>query len=128
MGVSENVGQTLSDPGQKLIVYTLPSIWQYSFFQNATKIRLVKTDTHNKLFFFVVLFERVSSKLTSSWPPAREVGLGTAALAPLWADPRDPGDPQMNSARPFLMRRRVQIDTFARNWASIFRIVSHSFV
>jgi len=25
---SENVGQTISDPGQKLIVYTLPSIWQ----------------------------------------------------------------------------------------------------
>ena len=31
---SENVGQTISDPGQKLIVYTLPSILQYSFFQN----------------------------------------------------------------------------------------------
>ena len=29
-----NVGQTISDPGQKLIVYTLPSIWQYPFFQN----------------------------------------------------------------------------------------------
>ena len=34
----ENVGQTISDPGQKLIVYTLPSIWQYPFFQNGIKI------------------------------------------------------------------------------------------
>ena len=34
-----------------------------------------------------VSFLGVCSKLTSSWPPAREVGLGTAALAPLWADP-----------------------------------------
>ena len=25
---TENVGQTISDPGQKLIVYTLQSIWQ----------------------------------------------------------------------------------------------------
>ena len=25
---SGNVGQTISDPGRKLIVYTLPSIWQ----------------------------------------------------------------------------------------------------
>ena len=35
---SESVGQTISDPGQKLIVYTLPSIWQYPFFQNDIKI------------------------------------------------------------------------------------------
>ena len=34
---SENVGQTISDPGQKLIVYTLPSIWQGPFFQNDIK-------------------------------------------------------------------------------------------
>ena len=46
------------------------------------------------------------------------MGLGTAALAPLWADPRDPG---MNSARLFFMRRHCQMDTFARNWASNFR-------
>ena len=35
---SENVGQTISDPGQKLIVYTLPSIWQYPLFRNDIKI------------------------------------------------------------------------------------------
>ena len=69
----------------------------------------------------LLLFEGVCSKLTSSWPPAREVGLGTAALAPLWADNRDPGDPGMNSARPFFMRRHCKMDTFARNWASNFR-------
>ena len=34
---TENVGQTISDPGQKLIVYTLPSIWQYPLFQNDIK-------------------------------------------------------------------------------------------
>ena len=72
-----------------------------------------------------MLFEGVCSKLTSSWPPAREVGLGTAAPAPLWADPRVAADcrglPWMNSARLFFMRRRMQIDTFARNWASNFR-------
>ena len=38
-------------------------------------------------YLMMVLFEGVCSKLTSSWPPAREVGLGTAALAPLCADP-----------------------------------------
>ena len=35
---TEHVGQTICDPGQKLIVYTLPSIWQYPFFQNGIKI------------------------------------------------------------------------------------------
>ena len=35
---SENIGQTISDPGQKLIVYTLPSVWQYPFFQIDIKI------------------------------------------------------------------------------------------
>ena len=30
---TENVGQTISDPGQMLILYTLPSIWPYPFFQ-----------------------------------------------------------------------------------------------
>ena len=35
---SVNAGQTISDPPQKLIVYTLPSIWQYTFFQNDIKI------------------------------------------------------------------------------------------
>ena len=37
---TENVGRTISDPGQKLIVYTLPSIWQYPFFQNDIKIQV----------------------------------------------------------------------------------------
>ena len=36
----ENVGQTISDPGQKLIVDTLPSIWQYPFFQNDIQIQV----------------------------------------------------------------------------------------
>ena len=35
---SENVGQTISDPGQKSIAYTLPSIWHYPFFQNSIQI------------------------------------------------------------------------------------------
>ena len=43
---SENVGQTISDPGQKLIVYTLPSIWQYPFFQNAIKMKLFCQNRH----------------------------------------------------------------------------------
>ena len=38
---TENGGQTISDPGQKLIVYTLPSIWQYPFFQNAFEIHVI---------------------------------------------------------------------------------------
>ena len=37
---------------------------------------------------------------------------------PLLRDPRDPGE---NSGRLYSMCRRVQIDTFARNWASNFR-------
>ena len=40
---------------------------------------------------------------------------------PLPRDPGDPGDPGENSGRLYSMRRRVQIDTFARNWASNFR-------
>ena len=96
---SENVGQTLSDPGQKLIVYTLPSIWQYPFFQNDIKIPVFCQNRHPQQigFFCIVLpigiaywpllfrleslgpigiayFEGVSFKLTSSWPPARERG------------------------------------------------------
>ena len=43
---SENVGQTISDPGQKLIVYTLPSIWQYPFFQNDIKIPVFCQNRH----------------------------------------------------------------------------------
>ena len=35
---TENVGQTISDPGRKLIVYTLPAIWQYPFFINNLNI------------------------------------------------------------------------------------------
>ena len=45
---SENVGQTtsISDPGRKLIVYTLPSIWQYPFFQNDIKIPVFCQNRH----------------------------------------------------------------------------------
>ena len=54
---TENVGQTISDPGQKLIVYTLPSIWQYPFFQNDIKKYryFVKTDTHKKSDLFCIV-------------------------------------------------------------------------
>ncbi len=51
---SENVGQTISDPGQKLIVYTLPSIWQYPFFQNDIKIPVFCQNRHpQKIGFFL---------------------------------------------------------------------------
>ena len=75
-------------------------------------------------------FEGVSFKLTSSWPPARERGVASCSPDAASGDPRDPGE---SSGRLYSMRRRVQIDTFARNWASnfhsftYFRIVSHSF-
>ena len=50
--------------------------------------------------------------------PRREKGGWRAAVQmPL---PGDPGDPA-SSGRLYSMRRRVQIDTFARNWASNFR-------
>ena len=50
----QNVGQTISDPGQKLIVYTLPSIWQYPFFQNDIKIPVFCQNRHpHKIGFFV---------------------------------------------------------------------------
>jgi len=35
---TENVGQTISDPLYKLIVYTLPSIWQQPFSINNLEI------------------------------------------------------------------------------------------
>ena len=47
---SENVEQTISDPGQKLIVYTLPWIWQYPLFQNGYKYRyFIKTGKSKKI-------------------------------------------------------------------------------
>ena len=53
----ENVGQTISDPGQKLIVYSLPSIWQYPFFQNDMKIPVFCQNRGIKkiVFVFIVL-------------------------------------------------------------------------
>ena len=51
----ENVGQTISDPGQKLIVYTLPSIWQYPFFQNDINISVFCQNRQiQKIGFFVL--------------------------------------------------------------------------
>ena len=56
--------------------------------------------------------------------PRREEGGQRAAVQmPLPGDPGDPGDPRdcvENSGRLYSMRRRVQIDTFARNWVSTF--------
>ena len=50
----ENVGQTISDPRQKLIVYTLPSIWQYPFFQNDIKIPVFCQNRHpQQIGFFL---------------------------------------------------------------------------
>ena len=48
-------------------------------------------------------------------PRREEGGSRAAGHMPLWLDPLE------NSGRPDSMRRRVQIDTFARNWASNFR-------
>ena len=42
---------------------------------------------------------------------------------PLPGDPRDPGE---SSGRLYSMRRRMQIDTFARNWASNFRKIQEN--
>ena len=57
--------------------------------------------------------------------PRREEGGPRAAVQmPLPRDPGDPGDqrhPRENSRRLHSMRRCVQIDTFAQNWASNFR-------
>ena len=50
----ENVGQTISDPGQKLIVYTLPSIWQYPFFQNDIKIPVFCQNRQTQKIGFVL--------------------------------------------------------------------------
>ena len=54
-------------------------------------------------------------------PRREEGGSRAAGHMPLWLDPRDPRDPGENTRRLYFMRRRVQIDTFARNWASNFR-------
>ena len=50
----ENVGQTISDPGQKLIVYTLPSIWQFPFSQNDIKIPVFCQNRHPQKIGFVL--------------------------------------------------------------------------
>ena len=56
-------------------------------------------------------------------PRREERGLQAAVQMPLPRDPRDPRDRRESSRRLDSMRRRVQIDTVARNWASNF----HSF-
>ena len=54
---TENDGQTISDPGQKLVVYTLPSIWQYPFFQNDIQIPVFcKSRGIKKFGLFFVLY------------------------------------------------------------------------
>ena len=53
-------------------------------------------------------------------PRHEEGGSQAAVQMPLPRDPGDAGDPRENSGRLHSMRRRVQIHTFARNWASIF--------
>ena len=50
---SENVGQTISDPGHKLIVYTLPSIWQYPFFQKDKKNVCCQNRQIQQIWFFL---------------------------------------------------------------------------
>ena len=46
---SENLGQTISDPGQKLIAYTLPSIWYDPlFFKNNIKISVNRQNQQNQ--------------------------------------------------------------------------------
>ena len=54
---SENVGQTISDPGQKLIVYTLPSIWQYvSLFPKCyTNTGILSKQTPRQIVFFCIV-------------------------------------------------------------------------
>ena len=56
-------------------------------------------------------------------PRREEGGLRAAVQMPLPGDPGDPLDPRENYGRLHSMRRREQIDTFARKWASNF----HSF-
>ncbi len=51
---TENVGQTISDPRQKLIVYTLPSIWYYPFFQNDVTISVHRQNQHFQSFCIVL--------------------------------------------------------------------------
>ena len=51
---SENVGQTISDPGQKVIVYTLRSIWQYPFFQNDIKLHAFCQNRHPRKIGFLL--------------------------------------------------------------------------
>ena len=53
---SENVGQTIPDPGQKLIVYTLPSIWQYPLFPKWYNISVFCQNRQNQqiIFLFVL--------------------------------------------------------------------------
>ena len=50
-------------------------------------------------------------------PRREEGGLRIAVHVPLPLDPLDPGE---NSGRLYSMSRRGTLDTFARNWTSIF--------
>ena len=69
---TENVGETIFDPGQKLIVYTLPSIWQYPFFQNDITIPVFCQNRLIKKIGFVCIV------LPIVLPTVLPIGLGLA--------------------------------------------------
>ena len=53
----ENYKQSNYELLYKLIVYTLPSIWHYSFFQNAIQIQVnIRNKQNQKIGFGVVLY------------------------------------------------------------------------
>ena len=77
---SENVGQTISDPGRKLIVYTLPSIWQYPFFQNDIQIPVFCQNRGiQKIGFFCIVLPIG----IAYWPLLFRCGI-TARVIPVW--------------------------------------------
>ena len=52
---TKNVGQTISDPGQKLIVYMFPSIWYMLLFKNNYKqIKMIVKGVSGKSVFFLI--------------------------------------------------------------------------
>ena len=66
---SENVGQTISDPLYKLIVYTLPSIWQYPFSQNGINTLVFRQNRHPRCVSSRVLGRTllVSVRFARAW-------------------------------------------------------------
>ena len=61
----------------------------------------------NNLFIYTVCFEGVCLTTVILAPGAGEVGLGAAALAPLWAHSALTRLPPLISARSFFVRRRA---------------------